>query len=69
MRASDFRIGDWIARRSSHTAHLVESIISGDAITRCGRRMADEPNTGGELVHRTGRDFCKRCKPATGNAG
>ena len=37
-------VGQWIRREESHTKwHLVESIVAGDAITKCGRRM--EPKT------------------------
>ena len=33
-------IGNWV-RRSGGKWHLVESIIGGDAITKCGRRMKE----------------------------
>jgi hypothetical protein len=38
-------IGAWVRReerRALTKGHFVESIIAGDAITRCGRRMKDE---------------------------
>ena len=35
-------IGDWV-RRTGRKWHLVESIIDGDAILKCGRRMGVEP--------------------------
>ena len=36
-------IGSWVKRnRSGGKWHLVESIITGDAITRCGRRMPEQ---------------------------
>lgn len=31
------RIGDWVRRRGKW--HLVESVVAGAAITRCGKRM------------------------------
>ena len=50
------KIGDWIRRARQASGknytgkwHLVESIIEGDAITRCGRRMDRETLTGGTL--------------------
>lgn len=42
-----FAIGDWV-KRGRGKWHLVESVIDGDAITRCGRRMV-ERNGKGEL--------------------
>lgn len=42
-------IGEWVMRQRRHVGHLVESVVAGDAITRCGRRMA-ERTTRGELV-------------------
>lgn len=30
-------IGDWVRRRGKW--HAVESVVAGDAFTRCGRRM------------------------------
>jgi len=33
-------VGDWVRRqRSGAKWHLVESVIAGDAVTNCGRRM------------------------------
>ncbi len=32
-------IGDWVKRRTGKW-HLVESVIEGAAVTKCGRRMA-----------------------------
>ena len=62
MRAQDFRIGDWIARQRDGKAHLVESIVAGDAVTRCGRRLTDEPTvTGGQLQHKGTRARCLKC--------
>lgn len=35
-------IGDWVRRVDRPSKwHLVESVVEGDAITRCGRRMRD----------------------------
>lgn len=35
-------VGSWVRRAKSGAKwHFVESVIAGDAITRCGRRMAD----------------------------
>jgi len=37
------KIGNWIRRnRAAAKWHIVESVVSGDAITRCGRRMRNE---------------------------
>lgn len=33
-------IGNWI-RRSGQKWHLAESVVAGDVVTRCGRRMRD----------------------------
>lgn len=32
-------IGNWIKRGRQQKWHLVESIVAGDAFTKCGRRM------------------------------
>jgi hypothetical protein len=40
-------IGSWVKRRGSKW-HLVESVVAGAAITRCGRRM-EERTSEGEL--------------------
>lgn len=37
---SNIVIGSWV-RRDQGKWHRVESIVAGDAITRCGRRMTD----------------------------
>jgi len=45
MTLTGIQIGNWVHRRSSSTKgkwHLVESVVVGDAITRCGKRMKDE---------------------------
>jgi hypothetical protein len=46
----DIRVGSWIRRERGGKGHLVESLVSGDVITRCGKRMRDEPSQRGELV-------------------
>jgi hypothetical protein len=43
-------IGDWVQRERRGVPHLVESIVSGDVVTRCGRRMKDETNSNGRLL-------------------
>jgi hypothetical protein len=56
-------IGDWVAREKRGKAHLVESIVSGDVVTRCGRRLTDEPTvTGGALVAYAMRSTCLLCR-------
>jgi hypothetical protein len=49
----DPRIGTYVVRYHDGTpvtaAHLVESIVAEDAVTRCGRRMRDERPSGMEL--------------------
>ena len=35
-------IGNWIRRTGRKSKwHLLESVVAGDAVTRCGRRMLD----------------------------
>ena len=41
------KIGSWV-RRKGGKWHEVESLIDGDAVTQCGRRM-DRVNRSGEL--------------------
>lgn len=43
-------IGQWVRRPLGNITkwHLTESVVDGDAITRCGRRM-DRENQNGEL--------------------
>lgn len=40
VTAMDVSIGTWV-RRDGGKWHVVESIVSGDVVTRCGRRMVD----------------------------
>lgn len=56
-------IGDWIQRERRGKAHKVESIVAGDIVTKCGRRMTDEPTkSGGKLVQDTRQsDVCSVC--------
>jgi hypothetical protein len=57
---NDFAIGDWVERQSPRTlAHLVESLVGGDAVTRCGRRMARRFE--GDLQRPVRPLRCKRC--------
>ena len=42
-------IGDWVQREKRGVPHYVESIVSGDVVTRCGKRMRDEPTRDGPL--------------------
>lgn len=64
-------IGSWVRRARLHKWHLVESVIAGDAVTRCGRRMDRGTGSGGGLevfeamATRTNEvgAMCKRCEP------
>jgi hypothetical protein len=63
-----YGIGDWIQRQNLRVPHLIESIVSGDVVTRCGRRLRDEPTkTGGPLEPAEwGLRKCRNCEgPAT----
>ena len=40
-------IGNWV-KRPRGKWHLIETIIAGDAVTKCGRRM-DRTNADGKL--------------------
>lgn len=58
----------WVQRQRRGKVHLAESIVAGDVVTRCGRRLTDEPTkTGGRLVTEKDRAFlideavCKVC--------
>lgn len=58
-------IGEWVMREKRQVGHLIESLVAGDAITRCGRRMA-ERNTRGELVEAPfGTRKCHSCTATT----
>ena len=55
-------IGQWIRRERRPVGHLVESVIAGDAVTRCGRRLSDERNSRGALVEAEfGIPKCSQC--------
>ena len=55
-------VGDWVSRARRGVPHLVESIVADDVVTRCGKRMRDEPNRDGELVvSGPGERRCKVC--------
>ena len=59
-------IGAWCMRSRYRVAHLVESVVAGDAITRCGRRMSDELTSGGSLSPAEyGTPKCRQCLPPT----
>lgn len=65
-------IGEWVTREHRGLPHLVESIVAGDAVTKCGRRLHDEPTrSGGELIPTAifGLRKCRMCygspEPAT----
>ena len=62
---SIFSIGSWIRRERGGMAHLVESIVAGDAITHCGRRFSDEPTqSGGHLLPTLDLSHvCSMCAP------
>ena len=40
------QIGNWV-KRGRGKWHVVESIVAEDAVTRCGKRMADWPDSHG----------------------
>ena len=61
------KIGGWV-KRAGTKWHLIESIVSDDAITRCGRRMRPNPDNEREfsdvepLTRMIGQpQNCKRC--------
>jgi hypothetical protein len=55
-------VGDWVMRTRYGVAHLAESIVARDAVTRCGRRLTDEPTSGGDLVVAPfGTRKCRQC--------
>lgn len=61
-----FLIGDWVMRARYGVAHVIESIVSGDAVVKCGRRLSDEPTSGGVLLRAPfGTRQCRRCRPST----
>ena len=57
-------IGDWVQREKRGVPHLIESIVAGDVVTKCGKRLRDEPNRDGGLVKAplfAVFDRCKNC--------
>ena len=54
-------IGDWVRRERGGKPHLIESIVAGDVVTKCGRRLRDEPNTRGKLVSDLDSEPCRIC--------
>ena len=57
-------IGQWV-RRSGTKWHLIDSVVAGDAFTRCGRRMRDpglETSDNMPLTRMIGQpQLCKQC--------
>lgn len=58
-------IGEWVMREHYGIGHLVESLIAGDAVTRCGRRMTDRTTGGLLLVSPFGTRKCRKCTSTT----
>lgn len=55
-------IGQWVLRlRRGQAAHFVESLVSDDAITRCGRRMVPVNADGPLVIAPYGFQKCLRC--------
>ena len=54
-------IGQWVMREKRQVGHLVESTVAGDAITRCGRRMAERNTRGGLVEAPFGTPKCGFC--------
>jgi hypothetical protein len=54
---TDELIGQLVRRsgRASSVWHHLDSVVAGDAVTRCGKRMADRPTAAGELQVATER--------------
>lgn len=52
------KIGQWIQRHGGKW-HRVESVVAGDAITTCGRRMRNE--IGFEASDVKAEPACKQC--------
>jgi len=65
---SMIEIGNWVQRekRKSSKWHRVESVVDGDAFTRCGRRMAHKGLKVSEVEIRTRAigqpQNCKGCE-------
>lgn len=55
-------IGQWVKRPELRKWHRVESVVAGDAVTKCGRRLSDE--AGLDKRHEaqvTDTDKCRNC--------
>ena len=66
---SEPQIGNWI-RRTGQRWHLCDSIVAGDVVTRCGRRMADKADAPFHvsavmpLTRAIGQpQLCRQCEP------
>jgi hypothetical protein len=61
----DSRIGRYVIRYAAHVAqtlaHLCESVITDEPVTRCGRRLAARPGTGFDYQDVPAIRICKRC--------
>ena len=60
------RIGTWVKREKRRNWHFVESLVAGDAVTKCGRRLADEENSRGGLVYSDAPGIGLECKGCQG---
>ena len=59
------RIGTWVKREQRQFWHFVESFVADDAVTKCGRRLANEPNSRGGLTFSDQPGpVCKGCQNA-----
>lgn len=56
-------IGEWVTRQRRGVPHIVESVVAGDAITRCGRRLGDTATKSGGLLVQAphGARKCRVC--------
>lgn len=58
-------VGSWVKNEPGQKWHIVESLVAGDAVTRCGRRLADPFAETADVEPLTTDQFqlCRRCKP------
>lgn len=56
---SDDLIGKWVAK-ADRKAHKVESVINGELVTNCGRRLSAE---GWTADHIGSSYLCAQCAP------
>jgi hypothetical protein len=61
-------IGHWVKRHRLTVAHLVESVVAGDAVTRCGRRLHEHASRGPLVDADYWTPKCMGCTPATETA-